>query len=35
MKEGKKEEAENVKAEIASQGTKIDALSLEEKEVEV
>ncbi|MDD3141297.1 MAG: serine--tRNA ligase [Lachnospiraceae bacterium] len=34
MAQGKKEEAENVKLEIAAQGTKIDALSLEEKEVE-
>ncbi|MDD3415636.1 MAG: serine--tRNA ligase [Lachnospiraceae bacterium] len=34
MAQGKREEAEKVKAEIANQGTKIEALSVEEKEVE-
>ncbi len=34
MAQGKKEEAEVIKQEIASQGTKIDELSKEEKEVE-
>ncbi len=34
MAQGKREEAEQVKAEVASFGAKIDALSTEEKEVE-
>ncbi|MBR6366191.1 MAG: serine--tRNA ligase [Lachnospiraceae bacterium] len=34
MAQGKREEAEQVKAEVASFGAKIDALSAEEKEVE-
>ncbi len=34
MGQGKREEAEQVKAEVASFGAKIDALSVEEKEVE-